>query len=199
MAVAIVAGIAVWYLRSLPSSVRVETVAHAAAGPSPGGGSPASATAAPTPSVAAIVVYVSGWVRHPGVYEFRTGDRVVDALRAAGGARPGADLDSINLAQQLADGQQVMVAKKGTAASGGSAVSGGGSSGTSGAGDTGPINLNTATLEQLESLPGIGPSLGQRILDYRTAHGPFRSVQDLLNVSGIGEKRLADLEPLVTV
>jgi competence protein ComEA len=210
IAAVILAGVAFWYLRSLPSAVRVESVRapHAAAGSMvvpPGPPGPvATAGAVPTPTSASIVVYVSGWVHNPGVYDFRAGDRVVDAIRAAGGAKDGADLDSVNLAQLLTDGEQVMIARKGAATGfGGSTVSGGsggtGSSGTGGGASGGLVNLNTASLEELESLPGIGPSLGQRILDYRTQHGPFRSVDDLLNVSGIGDKRLADLKPLVTV
>jgi competence protein ComEA len=207
----IVAGVAFWYLRSLPSAVRVESVGAprpavsslVAAPGDPGAAVPAPAGAVPSPTSASIVVYVSGWVHNPGVYEFQAGDRVVDAIRAAGGAKDGADLDSVNLAQLLTDGEQVMIAKKGAASGlGGSTVSGGsGTSGSSGSGGAsgGIVNLNTASLEELESLPGIGPSLGQRILDYRTQHGPFRSVDDLLNVSGIGDKRLADLKPLVTV
>jgi competence protein ComEA len=195
IAVLVVAGAAFWYTRSLPSPVHVVATA--------GGGLRAPA-AGPAPSPAAspkqIVVDVAGWVRMPGVYEFHQGDRVIDAIRQAGGARPGADLTSINLAALLTDAEQVVVGK----ASGGGPVSsttvGSGGGGSGGGGSNGaPVNINTATLDQLESLPGIGPALGQRIIDYRQQHGPFKSVNDLTNVSGIGDKRLADLRPLITV
>jgi competence protein ComEA len=161
---------------------------------------PGDPSASPTPSSTAIVVYVAGWVRHPGVYEFRQGERVVDAIKRAGGARWGADLTSINLAALLTDAMQIVVARQGQPS--GSGVPGSGSSvGTGGGGGPGNalVNLNTATLDQLESLPGIGPALAQRILAYREQHGPFRRVEDLLKVSGIGAKRLADLRPKVTV
>jgi competence protein ComEA len=129
------------------------------------------------------------------VYEFQEGDRIVDAVSRAGGARRGADLTNLNLAALLVDGEQIVVGAAGTPgiSSGTMVGSGGGSD------STGPVNLNTATLDQLETLPGIGPALGQRIIDYREEHGPFRSVDDLLNVSGIGEKRLEDLRSGVTV
>jgi competence protein ComEA len=152
----------------------------------------------PSPSPATLVVDVTGLVHHPGVYEFHQGDRVIDAIRRAGGARRGADLTSINLAALLTDAEQIVVGKTGGAGPV-SAVGPGGVSagGASGAGAV--VNINTATLDQLETLPGIGPALGQRIIDYRTQHGPFRSVSDLLNVSGIGDKRLADMKAQVTV
>ena len=154
--------------------------------------------ASPSPSPASILVYVTGWVRKPGVYQLRQGDRVIDAIRLAGGTKHGADLASVNLAAFLTDAQQITVAKRGAVGAVGSA--GSGSLGGAGPGATGGlININTATLDELESLPGIGPALGQRILDYRTEHGPFRTVDDLTNVSGIGDKRLADLRPKVTV
>jgi competence protein ComEA len=187
IAVLVVAGAAFWYARSLPGRVSVQLEGDA-------GSRGSAAGASPSPSPAVILVYVTGWVRHPGVYEFHRGDRVIDALQIAGGARRGADLTSVNLAAFLTDAQQITVVKKGATQTGGAAGLGGASPGGSG-----PVNINTATLEELETLPGIGPAIGQRILDYRTAHGPFRSVDDLLNVSGIGEKRLADLRPNITV
>jgi competence protein ComEA len=188
IAVLVVAGAAFWYARSLPGRVSVELSGNAGAGGSAVG-------ASPSPSPATILVYVTGWVRRPGVYELRQGDRVIDAIRRAGGARPGADLASVNLAALLTDAQQITLAKRGTAgATGGSSLGGAGPGGSGGL-----VNINTATLDELETLPGIGPSLGQRIIDYRTEHGPFRSVDDLLNVSGIGDKRLADLRSKVTV
>jgi competence protein ComEA len=124
------------------------------------------------------------------------GDRVIDALQAAGGAKPGANLTSINLAAVLSDAQQILVTKRGSLGSG----AGGGSGGAGAAGGPGAkININTATLDQLETLPGIGEVLGQRVIDYREQHGPFHSVDDLLNVSGIGPSHLADIKDSVTV
>jgi competence protein ComEA len=193
----IVAGAAVWYLRSLPSSVHVEQVSAA------GGRGSSGATAAPGPTALAqprtIVVYVAGRVRHPGVYTFDQGDRVVDAIERAGGALSGSDLTSLNLAALLTDSEQIVVGKAGGvgAPSGTSTGSTGASGGPAGAG--GKVDINTATVDQLEALPGIGPVLAQRIIDFREAHGPFRSVKDLTNVSGIGDAHMADLEPLVTV
>jgi competence protein ComEA len=191
VAVLLVGGAVFWYLRSLPAAVRVDAAiapAHAAAAPSVG----------PSPSPGVVVVYVSGWVEHPGVYEFEEGDRVVDAIERAGGPKKGADLNALNLAAFLTDAQQVLVMRKGQAPPP-TTSSGSGGGGTSTGATGGPINVNTATLDQLETLPGIGPALGQRIIDYREQHGPFQSVEDLLEVSGIGEKRLADLQDQVTV
>lgn len=128
----------------------------------------------------ALVVYVSGAVRRPGVVRLRDGDRVGDALEAAGGPRSTANLEAVNLAARLADGQQVTVPRR-DAASGGAS------------GSTGPISLSTATPEQLDGLDGVGPGLAQKIIDYRTQHGGFRSVDELGEVPGIGEKRLESL------
>jgi competence protein ComEA len=206
VAVLIVGAAAFWYVRSLPSRVRVEATFNGATG-----GTGLAAAAGPAPSMsptpspggpgAVIVVDVAGWVRHPGVYEFHQGDRVIDAIHRAGGARPGADLTSINLAALLSDAMQVVVGRTGAGTGPVSSVGGGSTraGASAGGGSGGLINVNTATLDQLESLPGIGPSLGQRIIDYRQAHGPFHSVDDLLNVSGIGDQRLADIRSLVTV
>ena len=180
------AGIAMWYVRSLPRPVEVGAAR-----------APVAVVASPSasPSPAVIVVNVAGWVRHPGVYEFRDGDRVIDALGAAGGARKGALLDALNLAALLTDAQQILVPKAGAAA-----VPGVVPGATSVAGSAGSkINVNTATEAQLEELPGIGPVLAQRIIDYRTEHGPFPSVDALDDVSGIGPATLSDLEDLVTV
>jgi competence protein ComEA len=191
VALLIVGGAVLWYVRSLPASVAVQATTDRS-------GPGRTIVAAPSPTPAAIIVDVAGWVRRPGVYEFRQGDRVIDAIRKAGGGRSGADLTAVNLAALLTDGQQIVVFKRGAAVSGG--AGGGGGTGAPGSGGTDPlVNLNTATLDQLESLPGIGPALGQRIIDYRQEHGQFRSIEDLLNVSGIGQKRLEDLRSKVTL
>ncbi|WP_328889087.1 ComEA family DNA-binding protein [Streptomyces sp. NBC_00316] len=144
-----------------------------------------------------IVVDVSGKVRRPGIYPLPTGARVADALRAAGGVRPGVDLTGLNRARVLMDGEQVVVgALPGSPVPGGpgGAATGGASTGGSAAG---PVSLNSATVEQLDTLPGVGPVLAQHIVDYRTQHGGFRSVGELREVNGIGDRRFADLQPLV--
>jgi competence protein ComEA len=187
IAILVVVSAAFWYARSLPGRVSVELAGDP-------GSRKAALGASPSPSPAEILVYVTGLVRRPGVYELHQGDRVIDAIRLAGGAKPGADLTAVNLAAFLTDAQQITVLKRGATGSGGA------SSGVSGTGGAQAlININTATLEELETLSGIGPSLGQRIIDYRTEHGPFKSVDDLTEVSGIGEKRLADIRSKITV
>lgn len=132
----------------------------------------------------ALVVHVAGAVRHPGVVRVRDGDRVGDAVKAAGGPARGADLNAINLAMRLADGQQVIVPAR--AATG--AAEAAGATGTAG-----PVSLGSATAEQLDTLEGIGPGLAAKIIAYRTEHGGFRSVDELGEVPGIGDKRLESL------
>ena len=171
--------------------------AAAGAGTSPPGGTTAGA--------GVVVVHVVGEVRRPGVLRLAVGSRVSDAVRAAGGATKGADLARVNLARILVDGEQVRVPAPGEplepAGVGGTPGSPG-TSGTPGSGlgpGGGLVSLNTADLAALDTLPGVGPVLAQRILDWRTAHGRFTSVDELGEVSGIGEKLLAQLSPLVTL
>ncbi|MHB1390319.1 MAG: helix-hairpin-helix domain-containing protein [Thermoleophilia bacterium] len=141
-----------------------------------------------------IKVHVAGAVAQPGLYEFTAGDRVADALQRAGGALPEADLTQINLAAKLADGQQVVVPLQGAAATAGTAS---GSGAPGGAGQ--PVNLNSATLEQLQQLDGIGPKTAQKILDYREAHGGFKSPAELLDVPGIGPSKFEQIKSQVCV
>jgi competence protein ComEA len=136
-----------------------------------------------------LLVHVVGAVRSPGLYRLDEGSRIDDAITAAGGPRPKAALDLVNLASPVADGQQVVVPVRGRAASAG--VSGVGGSTAE------RVHLNTATLEDLDALPGIGPITAQKILDYRTEHGAFSSVEELDAVPGIGPARLAELTELV--
>jgi competence protein ComEA len=144
-------------------------------------------------------VHVTGAVRRPGVYRLPDGARIQDAIRRAGGARPKADLQAVNLAAKVADAQQVVVPARAAAAAGmagstGVAVGGAGAAGAGPAGGpVAPINLNTATPEQLDTLDGVGPATAAKILEYRTKNGGFRSVDDLGNVPGIGPKRLEAL------
>jgi competence protein ComEA len=189
------AGAGLWYTRSLPKPVAVQaTPAPVVPSPiSPASGAEASASVSP----AVLIVDVAGWVRKPGVYEFTGGDRVIDAIDAAGGPRPGADLASLNLAAPLADGTQILVPKEGEApvgADGTPLPSGGGATGTGSL-----INVNTASATDLEELPGVGEVIGAAIVDYRTQNGPFTSVDQLEDVSGIGPATLENIRDLVTV
>lgn len=142
---------------------------------------------APAPS-AQLVVDVAGAVRRPGLYHLATGTRIADAVAAAGGATAKADVTLVNLAAPLADGEQVLVPARGIPTAG--AAEGAPS-------PTAPVDLNTATAEQLDALPGVGPATAQRIIDYRQAHGPFRSTDELEGVPGIGPSKLAQLKGLV--
>jgi competence protein ComEA len=148
----------------------------------------AGATGAPAGRV---VVDVVGAVRRPGLYRLPQGSRIADAVSHAGGATGRAELSQVNLAAPLADGEQVVVPKRGAP------VPTGAGSATGTGSPSAPVQLSTATLEQLEALPGIGPVMAQKILDYRTKHGAFRSVDELDAVSGIGPKRLEQLRDLV--
>jgi competence protein ComEA len=153
------------------------------------GASPAAALAGgPSASPASVVVAVSGRVQHPGLVRLPAGARVADAIDAAGGALPDTDLSAVNLARKLADGELIAIGVPPPA----------GAPGPGGAG-TGPLNLNTATEAQFEALPGIGPVLAQHIVEYRTRHGQFKSVDELKQVDGLGAARFGQLKPLVTV
>ena len=186
------AGAGLWYSRSLPKPVQIAS----SAGPVVAGqvAGAASASASASASAAPIIVDVTGWVHDPGVYEFVTGDRVIDAVERAGGAKPGADLSILNLAAPLTDGTQVVVSKEGAAG----AV---GATGSSTGGTTAPalININTATATEFETLSGIGEVLAAAIVDYRTENGPFTSVDELEDVSGIGPSTLDEIRDQVTV
>jgi competence protein ComEA len=145
-----------------------------------------------------VTVHVAGAVRRPGVYQLSGGARVDDALRRAGGPRRHADLTAVNLAAKLEDGRQVLIPQRGAAPAAASATAGA-SPGAPAAAPPQPVNLNTASLEQLDTLDGVGPGLAKRILDYRQQHGGFNRIEELGEVPGIGAKRLATLGPLVTV
>lgn len=158
----------------------------------------AGADAAPDATHSSIdFVHVVGEVANPGVYELPAGSRLVDAVAAAGGFTLTADQADLNLAQVVTDGQQIVVATRGAAPVAGSAPAGDGTA-SPGTGPTGPVNINSADLTGLQTLDGIGPSLAQRILAYRAAHGGFRSVNDLRNVTGIGPKKFAAIKSNIT-
>jgi competence protein ComEA len=139
------------------------------------------------PPARTLVVHVVGAVRAPGLYELVEGSRIDDAIERAGGPKAKAALNLVNLAAPVADGQQVVVPVRGESTGVDSATA------TTG----GKVHLNSATLEDLDGLPGIGPVTAQGILDYRAEHGAFQSVEELDAVPGIGPARLADLKPLV--
>ena len=152
---------------------------------------PTSTIGAAPAAAKPVVVDVVGAVRTPGLYRLTEGARVADALARAGGATPKAQLELVNLAAPIADGQQVVVPRRGAAAPAA------GAAGTATGASTGPVHLNTATLEQLDALPGVGPVTAQKILDYRQEHGSFGSVDELDAIPGIGPARLEQLRDLV--
>jgi competence protein ComEA len=145
-----------------------------------------TATHARVATTAALVVDVAGAVVRPGLYHLAAGTRIADAVAAAGGLSPKADATLVNLAAPLADGEQVLVPVRGAAATAGGAPS-----------TTAPVDLNTATADQLDALPGIGPATAQKIIAFRQAHGPFRAIDELEGVPGIGPSKLAQLKGLV--
>jgi competence protein ComEA len=187
---ALAVAVYVWHGRPQPQAIAAPPVVTGAAPTGPAA-SPASARS--------MVVAVSGKVRRPGVVTVPAGARVIDVLKAAGGPLPGADIGTLNLARKVADGELVTVGvpAPAPAASGsaGAAPLGGDAAG----GPTAPVDLNTATLAELDTLPGVGPVLAQRILDWRMEHGQFATVDQLSDVPGIGDARLAQLRDLVRV
>lgn len=166
---------------------------------------PPSSPESPQPEPRTLTVHVAGAVQKPGVYTLAEGSRVADALHKAGGAKPNADTDALNLAEPLADGQKIYLPHKHETAPPtlASARSSSPQSDTSRIKPADrvqfPLDLNRATAEQLEALPGIGPVLAQRIVEYRQQVGRFHSVDDLLEVHGIGPKRLERIRPYVVV
>ncbi len=160
------------------------SVAPAGAAPAPGG---------PSAAASRVVVDVTGKVRRPGIAVLRSGARVVDAIRAAGGARPGVDLGVLNLAQVVTDGEQIVVGGPPAPSTGVAAAATGAPSAAA------LVHLNTADQTALESLPGVGPVTAQAILAWRSAHGGFSAVSQLLEVDGIGDATLAKLTPYVTL
>ena len=193
--------------RAGPSAVTAGAVPVGVSGSAGGGSSGATPTASAGPAGRAqlsapagvVVVHVVGRVKHPGVRRLPVGSRVTDAVDAAGGVATKADLSALNLARVLVDGEQVRVPAVGEPAPVLTTGAGAASGGAGSAGPGAPVSINTADLAGLDSLPGVGPVLAQRILDWRSSHGRFTSVDELGEVSGIGEKLLAQLTPLVTL
>ena len=168
-----------------PRDVDVTTTVGFTANPTPPSGPSSSAPAV-------LVVHVAGLVATPGVFRLPVGSRVVDALEAAGGANPGVDLSTLNLARLLVDGEQIAVGVPAAPDAGPAAPAGDPPAGE-------PLDLNTATEAELDGLPGVGPVLAGRIVAWRDDHGAFTAVEELLEVSGIGTATFAELAPLVRV
>jgi competence protein ComEA len=179
--VAVLGGAGLWYARSLPKPVSIAQAEPGAA----------QASASPTPTVV-LIVDVAGAVRQPGVYEFAEGQRVIDAIEQAGGPLAKADLSLLNLAAPLTDGTQILVPKAGAP---GAAPAPGGVPGAAG----GLLNINSASATELETLSGIGEVLAAKIVEYREQNGPFASVDDLMDVSGIGPATLDEIRDQITV
>jgi competence protein ComEA len=178
--VAVLGGAGLWYARSLPKPVAIAQAVP---------GSARQVSSSPSPAVT-LIVDVAGAVHQPGVYEFREGDRVIDAIERAGGQLPKADLSLLNLAAPLVDGTQILVPKTGPAAT---------TSGGTGSSAGGLLNINTASATELETLSGIGEVLAGTIVEYRDQNGPFATVDDLMDVSGIGPATLEEIRDQVTV
>jgi len=208
VAVAVVAGLVWFWAGARSGGVPAAAVApRSASGEGPSSLLPSSLTAhSPEPTTTTsspVAVHVAGAVARPGLYRLAAGSRVADALAQAGGKLPRADLDRLNLAARLVDGQKILVTRRGDPLPP-VEMSGNGGAGMAGAGSTGvgpgePIDLNAADLAALDSLPGIGPATARAILEERTRRGGFRSTRDLLRVPGIGEGRFARLKDRVRV
>jgi competence protein ComEA len=204
VALAAVAAVAVFALRTPTGPVPKLTLPRAgaepsvAATPSSAGGAGGAAPAPGPAPTGLVTVHVAGAVVSPGIYGLPAGARVADAVTAAGGPLADAEPDRLNLAARVSDGDRVAVPRKGDpAANGPGADAAAGAPGATA--PAGPLDLNTATVEQLDTLPGVGPATAQAIVTYRTRHGRFRSVTELLEVPGIGPTKLEAVRPLVRV
>ncbi|MGV9766514.1 helix-hairpin-helix domain-containing protein [Micromonospora tulbaghiae] len=188
---------AVWAWRARPSAEPVQPVAASSEAPVSAATEAVPGVPAPAGSPGQVVVALAGKVRRPGLVRLPAGARVADAIEAAGGALPGVDVALLNPARKVTDGELILVGVTAPPGQGAPGPAAGG--GAPGGSPAGPVNLNTATLAQLDALPGVGPVLAQRILDHRDRNGGFRSVSDLRQVDGIGDARYEQLKELVTV
>jgi competence protein ComEA len=199
--VLLIAGLGIAVLVSAFSSAGVTTTiapapsAASGTGTARSGSAPPSATGTAPGSAVALFVHILGAVAKPGLYQLHDGARAVDAVAAAGGFTAEADRQQLNLARLVSDGEQIYVPKVGEAGSGppgSSAVGGAGAVG-------GKVNINTASESDLETLPRVGPTMAKRIIAWREANGRFATIEDLMSVTGIGEKTFAELKDLVTI
>ena len=201
LAVGVLVLVGVLFLRSSSPPPKL-TLPQAEPGSAPPDGSASRGVSPPSTPPVTVTVHVAGHVVNPGVYAVPAGGRVADAVVAAGGTAVEADVEQLNLAARVSDGERVYVPKKGEtppAVPGTAAPSTGAGGGGKAAAPGAPVDLNTATAEQLEALPGVGPATSRAILAYRASHGRFRSVTELLEVPGIGPAKLEALRPLVRV
>jgi competence protein ComEA len=175
--------------RIAPAPIVIETVA-------PRPTAEPTFTPLPTATAAPLLVYVSGEVARPAVYELAPGSIIEDAMLAAGGATAAAELAGVNLALRLADGMHIHIPAKGEM--GAIPVVSGGEASSSERGPAGPVNINTATAEELETLPGIGPATAGAIIEYREANGPFARIEEIMDVTGIGEAKYEQIRELIT-
>ena len=195
--VALIAGFVVWRSQPHAEMVAASTSSPAATATSVAPTVRAGESPTPPSSAATIVVAISGHVRRPGLVRLPADARVADAIAAAGGVLPGTDLSFVNLARKVSDGELIVIGI--TPSPGQTFDSGAADPSASGSASGGLVDINTATATQLDALPGIGPALAQRIIDYRTQHGAFRSVNQLEQVPGIGDSKFADIKDLVTI
>lgn len=204
VAVAVAAGAAWWVSRPelgppAPIEDRLPMASARPAEPPIPMGASVGPTAAVTPEVVAVAVHVTGAVVLPGVYRLTPGARVADVIQAAGGVTPDADLERLNLAAVVADGTQIWVPVAGRDAPVVVGPAGGTGAGATSGATPGPIPINTADVATLEELPGIGPSLAEAIVRYRDENGPFVSVDQLLDVPGIGPAKLEQLADAIVI
>jgi competence protein ComEA len=197
-AAAVLAAVGVWWQAPRPEPVAELPAVVETARPTPAPAASTASAAAPPATTELLVVAVAGKVVRPGLVRVPPGARVADVLAATGGPLPGTDLSGLNLARKVSDGEQVAVGVPAAPDAGtapGAGAAGGAPPPTAG----GPVDLNTATVEQLDALPGVGPVTAQRIVEWRAGHGRFGSVDQLREVEGIGERRFAQLRGLVRV